>query len=350
MHSQRIIFRCNGNARIGYGHVVRSAALAGMLAEDFSIVFCCAAPDDFVRSQLPAGAKLIELPQAEEFLPDDPEASRELPYDLDGIINAEDIVVLDGYRFKTGYRKSVKHDCKSLVIIDDLPEGEYPADLVINASPYLPDQAYPGAVQWDKISLFPKTMLLCQGLEYALLRKPFYAPSENKAREGIVIIMGGADPFGLTGFFADELLSNTSFFIHAVITGAYPPAMVAGLKERSRGSGGRLKIHSGLDAEAMKNLLDTVRYGIFPSSGTLIEALKRGVQPVYGYYADNQLNYYNYFRHSGAGFPIGDLRLKESLFMDSLQTHNYHPEVLNELQWKIGSGDFKNVFHEIAGR
>ena len=350
MHSQRIVFRCNGNARIGYGHVVRSAALAGMLADDFSIVFCCAAPDAFVRAQLPAGAKLIELQEAEEFHPDDPESSRELPYDLEGIINPDDIVVLDGYRFKTGYRKSVKHDCKSLVIIDDIPEGEYPADLIINASPYLPDQAYPGAVQWDKRSISPKGMLLCQGLEYALLRKPFYAPLGSASREGIVIIMGGADPFGLTGFFVDELLSNTSFRVHAVITSAYTVEVVAGLKERSRESGGRLKIHTSLDAEAMRNLLDTVRYGIFPSSGILVEALKRGVQPVYGYYADNQLNYYNYFRHSGAGFPIGDLRLKESLFMDILQTHNYHPEVLKELQWKIGSGNFKIIFHEIAGR
>lgn len=350
MHRQRIVFRCNGNARIGYGHVVRSAALAGMLAEDFSIAFCCSAPDEFVRSQLPPGAELIELPEVEEYFPDDAGASRELPYELEGIIKKDDIVVLDGYRFKSEYRKAVKHDCKSLVIIDDIPEGEYPADLVINASPYLAEGSYPGATVWTPNMPAQGGSLLCQGIEYALLRKPFYSAKGNLPREGIVIIMGGADPFALTGFFAEELLANTSFRIHAVITQAFLPEMKSAMEKLLRSSGGRLHLHSGLDAEGMKNLLDAVEYGIFPSSGILIEAIKRGVKPVYGYYADNQLNYYNYFRHVSAGFPIGDLRLKESLFLDSLKSHNYHPDILLELQHKTGSGDFKRIFHEIAGR
>src|SRR5688572_8371415 len=107
MH-RRVIFRVNGNQFIGYGHLIRSIALAEKLLNAFEIVFVCNQPDDFVKQQSLLKDCIIELRETAQFTPDDPRSREEIDFDLGTIATSKDIVVLDGYRFGPKYRNEIK--------------------------------------------------------------------------------------------------------------------------------------------------------------------------------------------------------------------------------------------------
>ena len=46
---KRILFRADANVQIGYGHFVRTLALADMLKDDFECVFYTQEPTEYQR-------------------------------------------------------------------------------------------------------------------------------------------------------------------------------------------------------------------------------------------------------------------------------------------------------------
>ena len=48
---QKIYFRADAGAEIGYGHFIRTLALADMLKDDFSCVFVTQAPTIYQKSE-----------------------------------------------------------------------------------------------------------------------------------------------------------------------------------------------------------------------------------------------------------------------------------------------------------
>ena len=58
---KKIIFRADASELIGYGHFVRSLALAEMMKDDFNVTFFTAQPTEEQRKQVNAICPLIEL-------------------------------------------------------------------------------------------------------------------------------------------------------------------------------------------------------------------------------------------------------------------------------------------------
>lgn len=52
MNKSKIYFRADASANIGYGHFVRTLALADMLKENFDCTFFTSAPTDFMRQEM----------------------------------------------------------------------------------------------------------------------------------------------------------------------------------------------------------------------------------------------------------------------------------------------------------
>lgn len=148
---QKIYFRADAGAEIGYGHFIRTLALADMLKDDFSCVFVTQAPTIYQKSEVAKVCELVEVPATEE----------KFRLFLD-MLNGDEIVVLDNYFYDTDYQQKIRAKGCRLVCIDDMHNKHYVADVVINHG-------------LTNENLFDTEFYtrLCLGLDWALLRAPF---------------------------------------------------------------------------------------------------------------------------------------------------------------------------------
>ena len=173
---KRICFRADANAQVGFGHFIRTLALADMLKEDFDCVFYTADPTPYQIGELQKVCPYVPLSDStklEDFL---------------ASLTGSEIVVLDNYFYTEEYQKQIKDKGCKLVCIDDMHDRHYYSDVVIN-------HAY-GAKKED-YSIEPYTQL-CLGLNYALLRKPFLEKLTKKNRDSLLVCYGGLDIHNLT--------------------------------------------------------------------------------------------------------------------------------------------------------
>ncbi|HEY4650407.1 MAG TPA: UDP-2,4-diacetamido-2,4,6-trideoxy-beta-L-altropyranose hydrolase, partial [Pontibacter sp.] len=208
---RRIIFRADGNSRIGLGHVVRSLALAAMLRDDFECVFAIQEPDDALKVQiLETCHGIISLPVCAP-------SEERFTYELAAYISEEEIVVLDGYSFDTVYQQTIKARGAALVCIDDIQAYTFVADVVLNQA---------GSVEAAKYKVAPYTKLLLDPA-YALLRPPFLAVSKQnrtlpEGESRLLLNLGGADPENYTLRLAQEIASlHKATTIDIVVGSAY---------------------------------------------------------------------------------------------------------------------------------
>ncbi|WP_420147091.1 UDP-2,4-diacetamido-2,4,6-trideoxy-beta-L-altropyranose hydrolase [Spirosoma sp.] len=171
----RLLFRADGNAQIGMGHVMRCLALADILKADFSMRFAITDPTPAVHSLIEsAGVTVVPLPDS---------ADKAVFW---GDIHHEDIVVLDGYSFDETFQRAVRARVRKLVFIDDLVKGHQVADVVINHAGGLSETNYDTAAYTK----------LCLGPHYALLRSDFLRPEgygHSPSDGPIFVSLGGSD-------------------------------------------------------------------------------------------------------------------------------------------------------------
>lgn len=297
---RRILFRADASAEIGYGHFIRTLALADMLKNDFDCVFYTQSPSDYQRNEAEKVCKLVALPADDS----------KFQLFLDEL-NGDEIVVLDNYFFTTDYQKAIKDKGCKLVCIDDLHDKHYVADAVVNHGP----------VTEDEFDCEPYTKL-CLGDRYKLLRKPFLVPISSSERNHTAIVnLGGADPFKLTDKVVSLLLhAETSYHILVIL------GDTVYLSEENRK---KVEVRSRLSAEQMAELFETASFGILPASTVSIEAGSRGLPLLTGYQVDNQEEGYRDSVKKGVFIPLGNLHLltKDILSEAMEQLKSFQPVV-----------------------
>lgn len=272
MDKRKIFFRADAGAAIGYGHFIRSLALADMLKEDFDCTFFTQTPTDY---QIREASKVCRL----ESLPADDTRFGLFLERLCG----DEIVVLDNYFYTTEYQQAIKDKGCRLVCIDDMHDKHYVADVVINHG-------------IDKASLLdvePYTRL-CIGLEWALLRRPFLEAAERgtlhrKADriEKVAVCFGGSDAMDFTGRFVARLLQTSVREITAVVGDGYKP-------KDSLAHDTRVNYCSRLSAEEMAEVFTNADAVFCSASSVCLEALACGAKVAAGWYVDNQKGFYDY--------------------------------------------------------
>ena len=172
----KLLFRADGNAQIGMGHVMRCLALADMLKGDFSMRFAIVEPASAVSALIEsAGLAVVTLSESEP------------QHELLNQIQPDEIVVLDGYSFDESVQQLIRTRAKRLVLIDDLVKGHQIADVVINHAGSVAVTDYDS----DTYTRF------CLGPHYALLRPEFLRLEgfgQVPADGFIFVSLGGADP------------------------------------------------------------------------------------------------------------------------------------------------------------
>jgi len=281
---RKVIFRSDGGKETGWGHIYRSLAIVKMLHQDFDCVFASAAPPPFLLEELKKiPVPLILLDQVAYPPIGSRKAEEEVPFDMEHMLNGTELVVLDGYWFGSRFQEAIKKKGCTLVYIDDLHEGLYHADLIINQSP---------GVTVDQYSAQPYTKFAL-GLGYAMLRPSFLQAAargrQDKKGQAVFICFGGADPLQLT-WQSLQVVSGEPGFEHIYcVTSIKEDAACKAIAEKDK----RILLLYQLGEEEMCALMTACTYAVVPSSALLIEAIACGMEPVTCYYTQNQQDFHS---------------------------------------------------------
>ena len=275
---QKIFFRADAGQEIGYGHFIRTLALAHILKNDFDCSFYTSEPTEYQVREMKKVCKFVALKEETKF------------EDFLSCLSGSEIVVLDNYFYTTNYQIKIKEKGCKLVCIDDLHDKHFVADAVINYTPGISEK-------WYEKERYTKLYL---GLDYVLLRKPFIeANFLNERNNNLIVNFGGTDPFNTTDNIVSKLcqIRNPYNIIAILGNNAY-------LSTENRR---KVQVFTNLSAEQMANLFDASIAAILCSSTVCIEALSRGVKVIAGYDVDNQLQMYEKLKEGNYIIPIGDL-------------------------------------------
>lgn len=208
-NSYSILIRCDGNPKIGLGHVVRCLALADELRDSYNCSVSFAVRED-LGTEIIAAKKytIVAVNEDEEVL-----------YEEEYLINAIkksvcQVLILDfrGY-ISNAFLESIRKMGILVVDIDDIYEKRLSADLVF----------YPPVPQVKKMDWTGFQGQLFSGWEWVLLRKEFAQSSRknhNNNNLRILITMGGSDPAGLTLKAVDALDLLEENFETVIVLGA----------------------------------------------------------------------------------------------------------------------------------
>lgn len=274
---QKVFFRADAGAGIGYGHFIRTLALADMLKDDFDCTFFTSEPTPYQISELKSVCRHIALEEKNKF-------TAFLDY-----LTGDEIVVLDNYFYTTDYQDSIKEKGCKLVCIDDMHDRHYVADLIVNQG-----------ICWTRedYSCEPYTRFAF-GLRYALLRKPFFEACKARKSKGamadklnVVVAFGGSDFLDLTQKTIAGILDEpTVETVTAIVGDRYSSDRMI--------DSPRVVYRKNLSAKEVADVFLNTDLAIMPASTMMNEAMACGSRIIGGYYVRNQeYDYYAFLKEN----------------------------------------------------
>ena len=315
---KEILIRADADSDTGLGHVIRCLGLAQMLSDSYRITFVCnKIPDEIANSVHDKGFELIRIESEEEF--------REM-------VRPEQIVILDGYGFTSEYQLKIKQKGCKLIYIDDLYDGEYYADLIINHSP---------GVEQNKYTAQPYTRFAL-GLEFSLMRPVFLEEARKKrvhdSIDHVFICCGGSDPRNFTEKILKGVLGFSEFKKITVVTG--PGYGHRDKINRLADEDNRVKHYSSVDEYKMRDLMLGAGLAIVPTSGMVLEAICCSCNILCFWYEKNQAMPHNFFTSRDYVKSFGDnsVSFKKNAMKEKIV------EILN----KGNAGNYRKLRKKIA--
>ncbi len=298
------MFRADGNARIGLGHLTRCRVLAELLAtQGHTCLLATREPlgPNWFGLGREAGRSLghhdwvrvLPIP-ADVALADEPAW-------LGQQLTAYDLLVLDGYDFDLAYQLRWGQLGRGLVLFDDFARAYSPADVVLNAAGGLTAAHYAGRTA-------PGAQLAL-GPAYALLRPEFWQAQRRATKppntDRVFLNLGGADPHNHTLPLMRELAARFPTRHLSVVTGAayaHRPALEAAARALPQ-----VRLHHDLSARALAELLRRCGLYVCPPSGMASECAAVGGLLLVFLTAGNQQLVYNYLTQNQLALPYSAL-------------------------------------------
>ena len=285
---QKVFFRADANPQIGYGHFIRTLALADMLKDDFDCVFYTQSPTEYQKKEMAAVCSYVSLPS------DDTRFEAFLD-----ALSGEEIVVLDNYFYTSEYETQIRERGCKVVLIDNLHQRHSSADVVLGFLIGLKEEYY-------SVEHYTK-LYLSSG--YTLLRRPFierlnqkHTPIENSGKVKVVVSFGGSDKHGIAIAIANLLVCSDKVKRITVI----------GNKSEGLLQSDKICFKSGLSAQEMCDEFVFNDLAIIPASTTMLEALACGIKIIGGYFVDNQLGLYHQYVKNNSIIGCGNLQLSKN--------------------------------------
>lgn len=348
-----VLIRADAGREIGFGHLVRTAALAGILRNRFDCrVACrCDAPEGeaFIQSNLQqAGATLFKVENSDKLIktmnPDnlfkiensDNLAFEEYNEEFLRLIPENSIVVLDHYGLDNEYRRRIRSKAKALVCIDDIAGQRFDCDILFSPSP----------IERERFDIADDT-LYYGGPSWAFLRRPFLTAPERSRHDSIkslMIAMGGSDP--------EHLSEKLAGIMRELLPDCNTRVIAGPGTDRDYLENLGVSVVRNLDAEGMARLMIESDMGIFPASGVCIEAMAVGLPVAAGYYVDNQSEIYTTGVKEGWFADLGDLRDDPDMLRRRLGNViiNYDPTRVPDFDFKTRQKEIIEIFERLWKR
>jgi len=291
----RIFFRADASFDIGYGHFIRSLALADMLKDDFECVFFTCHPTSYQKQEINKTCSFVVLNESTHY------------EDFLSYLSGNEIVVLDNYFFTTEYQCQIKSKGCKLVCIDDMHDKHYVADLVINHA--LHDASLFDVESYTKLAL---------GYQWALLRRPFFEGALKEKPmtiKKIAICFGGSDELNLTNSVIEKIIEQRpNVSITAIIGDAND--------NKVRNISPKINYLYNLSAQEVANVFSSADLSVVPTSSVCLESLACGTFVAAGTYCDNQKLVYLEYIKNNLIFPLGDMTVckAEKLNLDEIES------------------------------
>jgi len=257
--------RADASPELGFGHLTRCLALAHQLPFTIRWATLFPAPQ--------AGVEVVPITSEADFFEQ---------------IDAGDLVLLDQYDYNPYMQASIRERGAVLLAISDHTAEPVHADLIINPT---------FGIQASEYHALPHT-LFAVGLEGAILRPPFIAAAQaahsRVPNKELMICFGGSDPKNLTAKVLQQLDIKLFEAIHIVLGPGYAHELDHTLINTNS-----IFIHRNLEADDMAALMQRCYWGIFPTSGILLEALSCNMRVIGGYYVNNQQAVYKHHLKAG---------------------------------------------------
>ena len=282
---QKVCLRADAGISIGYGHFIRTLALADILSAEFDCVFYTAEPTPYQIKELEAICPFVSL-------------ANETKYDdFLNYLDGSEIVVLDNYFYSTEYQSVIKTKGCRLVCIDDLHDKHYVADAVINHAPGTHESQF-SKEEYTRLYLGP---------DYLLLRKQFREATHNytsfKENKNVYVCFGGSDELNFTRKACEIIMHHAPRHIDVVVGGGYE--FYDDLMHYAKNKD--ISIYLNVSPEQIVDLLRNACLAVVPDSMVFFESccLRRPI--ICGYDCDNQKFISQYNQQNGLGYEIGDL-------------------------------------------
>lgn len=176
-----IAIRADGGPEIGYGHLVRTGALASeLLASGDGVTYVTTTPES-VEKVCPDPCSVVTL-----------ETRRNAEDFLSALNRDPDATVIDSYVADATYQRAVR-EVSPLIVLSDT-ERTVCADILVNGNLYASELSY------DTVGEDPE---LCLGTDYVLLRDQITTlaasgPPWREQVERAIVVMGGSDSARMT--------------------------------------------------------------------------------------------------------------------------------------------------------
>jgi UDP-2,4-diacetamido-2,4,6-trideoxy-beta-L-altropyranose hydrolase len=282
---KKVFLRADAGYGIGYGHFIRTLALADVLKEEFECTFYTTTPTDYELGEMAKVCPYVALKEETKF-----------DAFLDSL-KGDEIVVLDNYFFTTEYQKQIKEKGCKLVCIDDMHDKHYVADAVINHTPGTLESQF-SKENYTKLFLGPG---------FLLLRKEFREATRSytsfKEKKNVYVCYGGSDELNFTRRACEIIINHVPRHIDVVVGGAYE--FYDDLQDFAKGKD--ITIYRNITSAQIVNLLQESCLAVVPDSMVFFEAccLRRPI--ICGYDCDNQMFISQYNQNNGLGCEIGDM-------------------------------------------
>lgn len=286
-----IYIRVDGNRTIGTGHIMRCLSVADearRYGEETVFVVADSDSERFIKSRSYRSICLnsrwdsleTEIEKIELFLQE----------------NRVPVLLIDSYFVSQNYLKVCKKYTK-VVYIDDLHQGIWPCDVLVNYSNY-----------WDKYDYereYPNVKLLL-GCQYVPLRKVFAGVKKTIRNHisKILVLTGGTDPYHFARDFEYSITTNTDDMEFDIICGAYN----LDLKELQEYAEGKSNIKIWYNVQRIDELMRAADLAITAGGTTLYELAACGTPTICYSFVDNQLENVRSFADKGYMIYCGDLR------------------------------------------
>lgn len=282
---KKVVFRADGNKKIGYGHFIRTLGIADIINGSYHCAYATLIPTEYqIREINKICNEIIPLQNLNTHYEDF------LKY-----LKGDEIVVIDDYNYTEEYQLKIRNKGCKVIYIDDHNDKHFVCDVLINNIPGFDENSFHRE----------KYTKLCLGTNYALLRKEFFNPAlrlKEKKERKIFVSFGGSDTHIISKNIIDYLTQIDSTLNINLLVGEAFQFTTEIEKNKS------VTIHKNISAKEVAELISDAGLCVVSASSLINEVSCIGSKVILGYFMANQIQPYKYFTENNLAIGIGNYR------------------------------------------